>query len=235
MDYTLSIINELKAKASPEKAKIMSAFFKTGEGEYAAGDIFWGMTAKEQRDIVKKYYSLISLKEISDLLGSPVHEQRFVGLQCLVSKYNKADKAGQNEIIEFYLENAAAVNNWDLVDTTAPHLLGAWSYAENTTDKIWELARSQQLWMERIAIVATLYWIRKGNDKPAIDLAEFFLTHRHDLIHKAAGWMLREVGKRREKALTDFLDKYAKKMPRTMLRYAIERLTTVQRRLYMMK
>ena len=235
MDYICSIIKELKTKASPEKAKKKSVVFKTAEGEYAAGDIFWGLTAKEQRDTVKKYYHLVSLKEISVLLGSPVHEQRFVGLQCLVSKYNEEDKAGQKEIIEFYLEKAVAVNNWDLVDTTAPYLLGAWSYAENTTDKIWKLARSQQLWKERMAIVATLYWIRKGNDKPAIDLAEFFLTHKHDLIHKAAGWMLREAGKHREKALTDFLDKYAKKMPRTMLRYAIERLTTVQRRLYMMK
>lgn len=213
----------------------MASFFKTGRGEYAEGDIFWGLTAPEIRAIVKKYYQHIAFPQIQKLLDSPIHEQRSAGLRCLVSKFAKADKQTRDEIVKFYLQNTAAINNWDLVDTSAAYILGMWGYENNNTERNWQLAHSGKLWEERIAVVSTLYFIRNNIFEPTIELAEHFINHKHDLMHKAVGWMLREVGKRNEKVLTDFLDKYAKQMPRTMLRYSLERLTPEQRRNYMQK
>lgn len=234
-DYADNLIAELKTFAKPEKAAHMAVFFKTGRGQYAEGDVFWGLTAPEIKEIVKKYYQKITFLQIQRLLDAQIHEQRSAGLQCLVSKFAKADKPTRDEIVKFYLQNTKAINNWDLVDTTAPHILGAWGYENNNTERNWQLAHSGILWEERIAVVSTLYFIRRNIFEPTIELAEYFLDHKHDLMHKAVGWMLREVGKRNEKVLTDFLDKYAKQMPRTMLRYSLERLNPEQRRFYMQK
>lgn len=235
IDYAAQVIEALKNYAKPEKAMQMASFFKTGKGEYAEGDIFWGLTAPEMKTIVKKFFKDISFAEIQQLLDSPVHEQRSAGLQCLVSKFAKADKDGRNEITNFYLRNTKAVNNWDLVDTTAPYILGAWALENDNMEHNWRLAHSENLWEERISVVSTWYLIRKNIFEPTIALAEHFLGHKHDLMHKAVGWMLREVGKRDEKVLTDFLDKYSKQMPRTMLRYSIERLSQGKRKFCMQK
>lgn len=235
INYADFIAKELKSFAKPEKAAHMASFFKTGRGEYAEGDVFWGITTPEMRAIVKKYYSHISLPQIQCLLDSPIHEQRSAGLQCLVYKFAKANKESRDEIVTFYLQNTVAINNWDLVDTTAPYILGAWGYENNNTERNWQLAHSGKLWEERIAVVSTIYFIRNNIFEPTVELAERFLNHKHNLMHKAVGWMLREVGKRNEKVLIDFLDKYAKKMPRTMLRYSLERLTPEQQRYYMQK
>lgn len=235
MDTYKSVLNALEKLKNPQKAAVMASFFKTGKGQYAEGDIFWGLTAPEIKKIVKQYYKQLSLPEIKKLLDSPVHESRSVGLQCLVMLYARADESGRKELAEFYIENISAVNNWDLVDTTAPHILGAWEYENNETAKIWNLARSQNLWKERVAVVSTLYFIRRDVFEPTIELSEYFLSHKHDLMHKACGWMLREVGKHNEKVLIGFLNKYSKQMPRTMLRYSLERLTPEQRKHYMQK
>lgn len=230
-----SVVKALETLKNPEKAVAMASFFKTGKGQYAEGDVFWGLTAPEIKRIAKQYYKQIPLMEVKKLLDSPVHESRSVGLQCLVMRYNKSDIAQRKDLAEFYLQNITAVNNWDLVDTTAPYILGAWEYENNETAKIWSLARSQNLWKERIAVVSTWYFIRRDVFEPTIELSEYFLSHKHDLMHKACGWMLREVGKRNEKVLTGFLDKYSRQMPRTMLRNSLERLTPEQRRYYMQK
>lgn len=235
INYADLVAKELKSFAKPEKAAHMTSFFKTGRGEYAEGDIFWGLTVPEIRRTVKKYYQQINLSQIQKLLDSPIHEQRSAGLRCLVSKFAKADKQTRDEIVKFYLQNTAAINNWDLVDTTAAYILGMWGYENNNTERNWQLAHSGKLWEERIAVVSTIYFIRNNIFEPTVELAEHFLNHKHDLMHKAVGWMLREVGKRNEKVLIDFLDKYAKQMPRTMLRYSLERLTPEQRRYYMQK
>ena len=232
--YDSLIIQELKELSSQEKSYQLSSFFKTGKGDYAEKDIFWGVKAPEIRNIIKKYYKDISLSQIQILLDSPVHEQRYAGLHCLVYKYSKTQE-NKKIIIDFYLQNIHAINNWDLVDTTAPHLLGAWSLDNRSTSINWKLAKSGELWKERIAIVSTLYYIKHNDFAITLELAEYFLHHPHDLIQKAVGWMLREVGKREEKILIDFLDKYYKTMPRTMLRYAIERLSTEQKKYYMKK
>lgn len=234
-DTVSLLIQELKALHKSEKAAQMSIFFKTGKGQYAEGDVFWGLTAPEMKAIVKKYYKEIALAEIEKLLASSIHEQRSAGLQCLVSKFAKADTAARNEIVDFYVAHTAAVNNWDLVDTTAPYLLGAWSCDNNDTGRIWKLAKSQNLWEERIAVVSTWYLIRNNVFEPTQALAEYFLNHQHDLMHKACGWMLRETGKRNEKTLIGFLDKYYRQMPRTMLRYSLERLSPEQKKHYMQK
>lgn len=236
VDDASLLIEDLKSYAKPEKAKHMAVFFKTGEGQYAQGDIFWGLTAPEMRSIVKKYYKTIDFDEIQKLLDSPIHEQRSAGLLCLVSKFEKSkDPQEQDFITHFYLKNTSRINNWDLVDITSPNILGAWAYHNNDVSHNWILAKSGNLWEERISVVSTIYLIRQNNFETTIKLAEHFLSHKHDLMHKAVGWMLREVGKRNEKVLTDFLDKYYQKMPRTMLRYSIERLSLEQKRFYMQK
>lgn len=229
------LIKELKALQKPDKAAHMAVFFKTGKGQYAEGDIFWGLTAPQIRAIVKKYYNTVSLADIEILMASPIHEQRSTGLQCLVSKFAKANAAEKTAMIDFYLVHSDAVNNWDLVDTTAPYLLGAWSFEQEDISRIWQLAKSQKLWQERMAVVATLYFIRHNLLEPTLELCEYFLNHPHDLMHKACGWMLRETGKKNEKVLTDFLDRHYREMPRTMLRYSLERLSADQRKHYMQK
>lgn len=229
------LTSELKSLQNKRKAIQMSSFFKTGKGEYAEGDIFWGIYAEDMNKLAKRYYKQICLSELQKLLDSQIHEQRSVALRILVLKFSDADINEQNILADFYLANTKNINNWDLVDISAPHIWGAWGFNHDNTQRNWQLAQSQNLWEQRISVVSTLYFISHNIFEPTIELAEHFLLHQHDLMQKAVGWMLREVGKRNEKVLTDFLDKYSQQMPRTMLRYSIERLSLPQKKHYMKK
>jgi len=224
---------DLKHLAKPEKAKILSGFFKTGKGQYGEGDIFLGIMVPEQRRIAKKYASL-SLKNITTLLASKVHEHRLVALLILVSQFREADEAGKKQIAGFYLGNTKRINNWDLVDLSAPHVLGEHLYGKDAA-VLYRLAASNDLWERRIAIIATFAFIRRNRFRETLGIAETLLRDRHTLVHKAAGWMLREVGKRNMKVLEQFLRDHADVMPRTMLRYAIERFDESKRRYWLAK
>ena len=222
---------DMRELADPEKAKILSRFFKTGKGEYGEGDIFLGIKVPELRKIAKKYDGL-SLKETGRLLSSVVHEQRLAALLILIGHFRKADDAGKKEIVDLYLDHTGFVNNWDLVDISAPHILGEYLLRKERSllDK---LAGSDSLWERRIAIMATFAFIRRNDFEDTLRLSGTLLSDGHDLIHKAVGWMLREVGKRNRKAEEDFLDAHCRRMPRTMLRYAIERFEEKKRRAYL--
>ncbi len=231
------MLNQIKKDfqelANKEKAKILSRYFKTGRGQYGEGDIFLGITVPEQRKLAKKYINL-SLKDIKKLLNSKVHEHRFTALEILVMKFEKADENTKKNIFNFYLKNTKNVNNWDLVDTSAPHIVG--EYLLNK-DKfiIYKLAKSKNLWERRIAILSTFKFINNDKFVDTLKISEVLLNDNNDLIQKAAGWMLREVGKRNQEVEEKFLMKYYKKMPRTMLRYAIERFSEEKRKFYLGK
>lgn len=225
-------IRELRLLANPQKAENLTRFFKCGEGEYGEGDKFLGIIVPEQRKIVRKYCSEISLAEIEKLMGSQFHEHRLTGLLMLVEKFAKANKKLQKEIFDCYLKNIKYINNWDLVDLTAPKIIGA--YLLNKDRKIlYKLAQSKNLWEKRIAILATSVFIRQNNFTDTLKISEILLIDEHDLIHKAVGWMLREVGKRDQKTEEIFLRKHYIQMPRTTLRYAIEKFDEEKRQAYL--
>ena len=205
----------------------MQRFFKTGPGEYGEGDVFLGATVPQARKVAKSHHSC-DLDTVRELLHSKIHEERLVGLLILVHKYDSGEKG----IAEFYLEHLKHVNNWDLVDLTAPIILGGHLFSTSRS-LLYRLARSKSLWERRIAIVATYYFIRSDDFGDTLKIAEILLGDDHDLIHKAVGWMLREVGKRDLSALENFLVRHRARMPRTMLRYAIECLPEKKRKFYM--
>ncbi|HET8574376.1 MAG TPA: DNA alkylation repair protein [Edaphocola sp.] len=225
---------ELAAMASPEKAQVASRFFKTGEGQYGAGDRFIGVTMPEQRRVAKKFYGLTS-RELEKLLHEPVHECRMTALIILVQQFGKGSKGQQEEIYGLYLRNTEHINNWDLVDASAEFIVGPW--LEDKSEKMQvlrKLAKSQSLWERRIAMLSTFAYIKKGEPKAALQVAQWLLRDEQDLIHKAVGWMLREIGKRCSAAAEEeFLRKYYKQMPRTMLRYALEHFPEEKRKSYM--
>jgi 3-methyladenine DNA glycosylase AlkD len=222
------LITELNNLRNPAKAKILARFFKTGPGQYGAGDIFLGLTVPLQRSVAKKYLSL-SLPEIKKLLDSKIHERRFTALEILVMKFEAANPGEQKQIHDFYLLNSARINNWDLVDTSAPYIVG--EFLVNRPRRIlYKLARSKNLWQKRIAIVASYAFIRRDDSYETLQIAKLLLPDSHDLIHKAVGWMLREVGKRDTMILRDFLRQNYAQIPRTTLRYAIERLPATERK-----
>ncbi len=217
-----SLLKELKQISSLEKAKIYARFFKSGKGEYGEGDVFLGLTVPEQRKLAQKYVDL-KFEDINKLLHSKYHEHRLTGLFILVYKYQKANDNKKQKIIDFYLKHKHRGNNWDLIDCVADKLLGK-HIIDKDKSILYELAKSESLWDRRIAIITTFEFIRNKRFDDTIKIAEILLNDKHDLIQKAVGWMLREMGKRDEKELIKFLDKHYKKMPRTMLRYAVERL-----------
>lgn len=221
------IRKNLRAIADPSKASVMQGFFKTARGQYGEGDIFLGLTVPQSRSIAKLHQTA-DLDAVQELLRSRIHEERLVALLILVSKYDSGDK----RIFEFYLNNLRYVNNWDLVDLSAPCILGAHLF-DRERSLLLKLARSEYLWQKRIAIVATLHFIRRDDFGDTIKIAEILLDDKHDLIHKAVGWMLREVGKRDQVLLEKFLTSHYAKMPRTMLRYAIKRLPEKKKKFYM--
>ena len=222
---------ELRSRASPKRAKILAGFFKTGKGEYGEGDAFLGVTVPETRKIAQRF-SDPSLADIAKLIRSGIHEERLLALLILVHKFEEGDDSCRNKIFNFYLKNTKYINNWDLVDLTAPKIVGA--YLMNRPRGIlYKLAGSKSLWERRIAILATCAFIKVGEFKDALAISLVLLNDPHDLIHKAVGWMLREVGKRSQTAEKQFLKKYYKTMPRTMLRYAIERFPERLRKAYL--
>ncbi len=232
------ILKEIYSHKNVVKAKLLAGYFKTGKGQYGEGDIFLGLTVPVSKRIAKKYED-ISKAEISSLLKNKIHEIRLIALFILVSQYKKANLKKKKEIVDFYFKNTKYINNWDLVDLSAPNIPGDYFCNFSPTPGVGEilmkLVRSKNLWEQRIAIISTFAFIRKGDTKWSIKLAKIFLNHKHDLIHKAAGWMLREVGKRNEKELCKFLNANISKMPRTMLRYAIEKFPENRRLKYLKK
>ncbi len=226
-----SLESELKFLADPKKAQIFQRFFKTGEGQYAQGDVFLGIKVPETRKVAKKY-SGIGLVEIKKTLQSKIHENRLAALLILVQKTKKANEKTKKELFDFYLENTKWINNWDLVDLSAEHLVGAY-LLDKDKKAIYQLAKSNDLWEKRIAVISTFAFIKKNRFEETFKVAEMLLNDKHDLIHKAVGWMLRETGKRNLKAEEEFLQKHYKKMPRTMLRYAIEKFPETKRQAYL--
>lgn len=226
-----ALIRALQSAADPKLARILNRFFKTGPGEYGAGDRFLGLPVPRTRKILQPYLAL-PLSEVRRLLIRPEHECRLAALLILVRQCSRADATERSTILDFYLEHTAYVNNWDLVDSSARDIVGACVPARDLR-LLRRLAQSASLWENRIAIVATHFHIRAGQSTPTIDIATRLLHHPHDLIHKAVGWMLRELGKRDGAALRQFLDTHAATMPRTMLRYAIERMNKNERNVYM--
>lgn len=219
--------------ANPQKAKVLAGFFKTGKGEYGEGDVFLGITVPQVRQLAKQCSKDIDLSVAKKMLHSKYHELRMASLLILIDKFRKAGKQEQKIIFDLYLKNTNYINNWDLVDLTAEHIVGA--YLENKPkDILFKLAHSKLLWDRRISILATFHYIKQKQPDPTIKLAKILLKDKHDLIQKAVGWMLREVGKRySEEILIKFLDENCPKMPRTCLRYSIERLPRKAKRKYL--
>jgi 3-methyladenine DNA glycosylase AlkD len=225
------IKKELQHLADPDRAKILQRFFKTGKGEYGEGDIFLGITVPEQRKVAKKYQAL-SLKQLQALISSKYHEHRLISLMILDIKYSKSDETEKKVIVDFYLKNTKHINNWDLVDLSAYKILGE-HLLERDRKILYKLAKSENIWERRIAIISTFRFIKNNEFKDIFKIAELLLRDEHDLIHKAVGWMLRETGKRNVEIEEAFLKKHYKKMPRTMLRYAIEKFNPDKRRTYL--
>ena len=229
----VEIQKELEKFSTPEKKDFLPYFFKTGKGQYGEGDKFLGVVVPDTRKIAKQNKS-IPFEEIKNLLNNEYHECRLCALLILVERFKKAGEAEKKEIYNFYLSHTHRINNWDLVDLSSQYIVG-----EYLLDKdhaiLYKLADSSLLWDQRIAVLATFPFIRRNDFKDIIALAEKLLSHKHDLMHKAVGWLLREAGKRDKNVLISFLDKHYKEMPRTMLRYSIEKLTPEERAYYMKK
>jgi 3-methyladenine DNA glycosylase AlkD len=217
--------------ADPEKAQILQRFFKTGPGQYGEGDRFLGIKVPELRRVAKSHMALAPDKVVK-LLMSAIHEERMTALLIWTYQFARADDGGRREIFRLYLAHTARVNNWDLVDVSAPQIVGGF-LMEKDKAPIYTLAGSKDLWERRIAMVATLAFIRRDRFDDTLAIAELLLKDQHDLIHKAAGWMLREVGKRDQAAMEQFLLIHYQMMPRTMLRYAIEKLSEKRRQDYL--
>ena len=221
----------LEKQSNPEQAKILMRFFKTGIGEYGEGDEFLGIKVPVSRKIAKQFKEL-SLSEIQELLDSKVHEERLIRLFILVEQYRKADAEKMQAIYEFYLKNAKRVNNWDLVDLSAEKIMGAY-LMDKDKRILFKLAKSKNLWERRIAIMSTFHFIKNGFYDTTFAISDMLLKDEHDLIHKAVGWMLREIGNSNLAEEEKFLKKNYKTMPRTMLRYAIEKFTEKKRQVYL--
>ena len=223
----------LRQFASPRRAVGVSRFFKTGKGEYGEGDVFLGATVGEQRLIARQFRTL-PLAELDSLLTSNIHEERLTALLILVDQFERAgEERLRSGIVRLYLERLRYVNNWDLIDSSADPILGGW-LVDKDRSLLDRLAGSAHLWSRRAAIIATFYFIKRGESRDTLRIARALLEDRHDLIHKAVGWMLREVGKRASlPALRKFLTRHARTMPRTTLRYAIERMPAPERARWM--
>ncbi|MBP9803009.1 MAG: DNA alkylation repair protein [Candidatus Pacebacteria bacterium] len=238
------IIKEVTKLRDKDKGAFTMRFFRTGKGEYGEGDIFYGLTVPASRKIASKYIE-IDLKDLEKVIQNKVHEIRLIALIILNTKYKKAKTEKECEaLVKFYLKNIPYINNWDLVDVSAYNILGAYLKDKNLARNasaggdrsiLIKLSQSRKLWSERIAIVSTFAFIKNNDLDLIFYFGEYFLNHKHDLIHKALGWMLREAGKRDEKRLKEFLEKNKTKMPRTMLRYAIEKFSDKERKYFLGK
>lgn len=231
-----SLVRDLKALAAPERALANLRFFKTGKGEYGEGDRFLGVTMPQVRAVAKEHAAGMTLADIDTLLASPWHEVRMAALVVMMLQYKKADTRGRKAFFDSYRSNVLRhnINNWDLVDVSAPHIVGAWCAEQGDWRVLKTMARSTLLWERRVAIIATFAFLAKRETAPSYALAELLVHDAHDLMHKAVGWTLREMAKRCSVVeLHRFLRAYAATMPRTALRYAIERLSPDERRYWM--
>ncbi len=231
-------LKALRAFADEDRARIQRGFFKTGPGEYGHGDVFWGTGVPAVRKLVRRARGM-GLREITRLLSSKVHEARLLALLTLVDRYTKSKSLEEKEkVFDFFWKHRARANNWDLVDTSVPHVIGAWIFRDSLPREDWRqrllpLAGDKSLWERRSAVLASFAAIRAGKFQPTLELARTLRDDPHDLTHKAVGWMLREMGLREVGALRGFLEEHAAVMPRTMLRYAIERMPEKERRRWM--
>lgn len=225
------LTKELTSLKNEEKIPIYQNFFKTGKGQYGEGDIFYGLTVPQQRTLAKKYKDL-PLKDVKRLLNHKVHEFRLTATLILVHKYENSNN--KEEIFNFYLNNTSGINNWDLVDISADKILGA-HLINKDKSILYKFVKSKDLWKRRMSIISTFHFIKNNQFQDTLKISKLLLKDKHDLIHKAVGWMLREVGKRDIKAEENFLNKHYKEMPRTMLRYSIERFEESKRKHYVKK
>ena len=225
------VIKALKTLATEERRKVNEWFFKTGKGEYGYGDIFLGVTMPDIRRIAKKFSQEISLQELTELIRNPIHEVRLCALIILVNKYKKENS---DKIYQYYMDHLTAINNWDLVDSSAPYIVGDYLYKHPEKSKILiDFTHSENLWVRRISIVSTFTFIKNNEFNTTLEIAKLLLNDNHDLIHKALGWMLREIYKRDERIIKRFLRQNYAQIPRTTLRYAIERMDKEERLLYL--
>ena len=229
----MKLIDELKEVGEPDRAKLLQGFFKTGPGQYGEGDAFLGIPVPVTRKIAKKYRDL-PFEKIETLLENKFHEVRLAALLLLVHRYETGTNQEKQQVVDFYLNNTKRVNNWDLVDLSAHKILGA-HLLHKDKSILYHLAKSKNLWERRISIIATAWFINKNQFEDTIKISEILLHDKHDLIHKAVGWMLRELGKKDQSLLEEFLNKHTKNMPRTMLRYAIEKFEETKRQYYLKK
>ena len=225
------ISRRLRALGNKEQAAVSRRFFKTGPGEYGEGDVFLGIKVPVLRKLAKAHADL-PLKEIETLLTSGIHEERLLALLILVRMFDRGDDLIRHQIYDLYLKNMSSVNNWDLVDLSAPYILGPY-LADRSRAPLHRLAKSKSLWERRIAVMATFHYIKSGAFSDTLKISKMLLSDTEDLIHKAVGWMLREIGKRHPQTEENFLKKYYQKMPRTMLRYAIEKFPEPKRQAYL--
>ena len=225
------IRKELRKLRNKEKAKFLQGFFKTGPGEYGEGDVFLGIKVPELRKIARTYRE-ITLEEVETLLHSEIHEERLLALLILIFIYNNGGDYLKSRIHDFYLKNTKYINNWDLVDLSAQHIVGEF-LMDKSRKPLYGLAKSALLWDRRIAIIATFYFIKQDEFSETLKIAKMLLKDKEDLIHKAVGWMLREIGKRHMKTEEGFLKEHYEKIPRTMLRYAIEKFPEKKRQRYL--
>lgn len=234
MDFLKYLEISMQNLANQEKAKQLQRYFKTRKGEYGEGDIFLGISVPEQRQIAKEYYQNLDFDQLQELLNSPIHEHRLTAILILVLQYEKSkDAKFQHDLVEFYLRNTQQMNNWDLVDSGCYKILGHHCFHNQKEEILFNLAHADSLWEKRIAVVSTLYFIKKNSLDLPFEIIHENLFHSHDLMHKANGWMLREIGEKDEAKLKDFLDEYAPKLPRTTLRYAIEKFDPILRKYYL--
>lgn len=227
-----SLQQDLHALSNPSQAQNLQRFFKTGKGEYGEGDVFLGITMPQQRVVAKKYFREISLTDVEKLLHSKYHEERMTALIILTYKFDKATLTEKQKTFDLYLRNTKHINNWDLVDVTTPQIVGGY-LLDKERKVLYSLAQSSLLWERRISVLATFAFIREHQFEDSLNIAKILLDDKEDLIHKAVGWMLREVGKRNQAAEEEFLKQHYKKMPRTMLRYAIEKFEEGKRKKYL--
>ena len=225
------IRTNLEKLSDKQRAKVLQRFFKMGPGEYGEGDMFLGIRVTELRKLAKEYQD-ITTKEVEQLLKSAIHEERLLALLILVRTYSRGDECAKKKIYELYLKNTKAVNNWDLVDGSAEHIVGAF-LMDKSKRPLYRLAKSKNLWERRISIMSTFHFIKRDEFSETLKISGMLISDEEDLIHKAVGWMLREVGKRRLQTEERFLRDHYKEMPRTMLRYAIERFPEPKRQRYL--
>ena len=225
------IRKKIESEKNPKQALILQRFFKTGKGEYGEGDVFYGIKVPVQRTIAEQFKDL-AFEDLKVLISSKVHEERLIAAFILVDQYKKGDEKKKKIVFDFYLKNRKGINNWDLVDLSAPKIVGE-HLLNKEKDLLYKFAYSKDLWEKRIAILSTQTFIRKHFFEDTLKLSEILLQDKHDLIHKAVGWMLREIGNRDMQVVEEFLAKHYKKMPRTMLRYAIEKFPETKRKNYL--